>query len=256
MRPLLIVHLIYTLFTLPFVVSADPTITLPKPKADTTPAPKPPPIPVGIPILTGDTLYVIESKTECVIKQYPVGMVKITKSGPLTIRAKFIDGTGVNELRKYAGPYVYLLEAEPTANGKVGIAVIPIGFKSEAEIVTDVIDVKGGQAPQPPPKPDPPTPPKPEPTKAAWVIIVEETDQRTPEVSTILGNDEMWSRIVAKGAKWRIYDINSPNAKRNNYDVPAKELGIPAVLLLDNSGKILSKFKLPKTSTELEDLIK
>lgn len=257
MKSLYTIHLLIALSTaLPIAVVEDKSVPSPikLPKVVISPEPKPvPPQAIGTPTLTPDTLYVIESKVECAIRSYPKGLVKITKVGPGTIRAKFIDGTGVNEFRTFAGPYVYLLEAEITANGRVELEVIPYGFKTEAEIVSASIDVKGNQAPKPPPTPDP----KPEPREDfTWVIVVEETSARDQDTLKVLGDVELWKRLKNSGKNWRFYDIDSPDTKEKKYDAVVKGVGLPCVILLNAKGDVVDKFKLPKTAKELEAKLK
>ncbi len=114
-------------------------------------APAPAPIaPRTATVLSGDVLYVVQSKADLITRVHPAGLVKITKeTGPLTIRGKFAEAPTVVQTKKFAGPVVVLLEAAGT--GKVEVDFIPVGIKTEAEIVTASLDVSTGQGPQPPP---------------------------------------------------------------------------------------------------------
>lgn len=123
------------------------------------PLPAPAPAPPGTVLnLTSDVLYIVNSKTDAVLRAHPAGLVKVTKeAGPLRIRGKFVDGTGGVETRTYAGPCVFTVEALPNQTGRVELDLIPVGFKDEKEILTAPVDVNSGQAPQPPPiDPNPP----------------------------------------------------------------------------------------------------
>ena len=84
-------------------------------------------------------------------------------------------------------------------------------------------------------------------TEGAWVIVVEETGDRHPEVATILADVPYWDSVVARGLRWRPYDVDADEAAP--YRKIASEVGLPAVLILsvksDPPGKVLGKFPLP-----------
>lgn len=223
------------------------------PKIPVAPTPPPPPVPASVSSLSGDSLYVVQSKTPLIVRPHPLGLVKVTaEAGPLTVRGRFVDGTGGVETRKFSSPNVYILEA--AGSGRVEIDLIPVGVKAEADIVAVALDVDAGQGPRPPPKPDPD--PKPTPVAAAWVIVVEQTEQRTPAVAAVLSDVAMWKRIEAKGVKWRVYDADSPDAKAKRYDAVAAPIGLPCVILLDATGAVVGAYKLPTKSADLEGLVK
>ncbi len=135
-----------------------------------SPFPVPPPQPVAPPTpapsgtvlnLAADSLYIVNSSKDGALRIHPAGLVTISKeTGPLTIKGKFADGGGKSETRKYAGPFVFIVEPVAGAKGRIELDFIPYGFKSDAEISTATVDVNGGQAPQPPPV-DPVEPVKP-----------------------------------------------------------------------------------------------
>lgn len=161
------------------------------------PAPAPAPLPGGVVTLSGDALYVVDCKVEVVVRAHPAGLVRVVKeAGPITVRGRFVDGTGKTETRKFAGPHVYLIEAAGT--GRVELDFIPLGLKAETEIVSATIDVDAGQGPIPPPKPKPdpepkPPDPKPEPGPVR-VLFIYETNK---PVATEAYN-AMYSQAVAK----------------------------------------------------------
>jgi hypothetical protein len=116
--------------------------------------------------------------------------------------------------------------------------------------------VIGQPSPRPPPDPPvPPVPPAPA-EKVAWVIVVDETSARTPDIARVLNDAAMWKRLDGRGIKYRLYDKDSPDAKNKKYPEFAAQVGLPAVLLLDAGGKVLRVVKLPATAAELEGLVK
>ncbi len=132
-----------------------------------SPFPVPPPQPVAPPTpapsgtvlnLAADSLYIVNSTKDGALRIHPAGLVTISKeTGPLTIKGKFADGGGKSETRKYAGPFVFIVEPVAGAKGRIELDFIPYKFEKDAEISTATVDVNGGQAPQPPPV-DPVTP--------------------------------------------------------------------------------------------------
>lgn len=154
-------------------------IRLPQPPAVPSPMP---PAPGTVLVLSGELLYVADCKVDCVLLARPAGLVKVTKeAGPIRIRGRFVDGPGKVETRTYAGPVVYVIE--PAGKGRVYLDFVPMGFKGEGEIVSDVLDVDPGitppgpKPPEPTPDPKPPEPnPAPIPEKGLRVLVVVETN--------------------------------------------------------------------------------
>jgi len=128
-----------------------------------------------------------------------------------------------------------------------------------------VIDATDGKAPEPKPKPDPEPEPEPKPQpkpddnplkSAAWLIVVEETAQRTPETAKVLGDLNYWEGLETKGFKRKFYDKDSAEAKAKNYPAMVAGTDLPALLVLDASGKKLTAVKLPKSTAEIDSLLK
>ena len=110
------------------------------------------------------------------------------------------------------------------------------------------------------PKPIPPfVEPKVDPakTEGSWVVVVEQTEQRTPEVAKLLRDLPWWQSLEARGLKWRHYDYDAADAV--GYRKLADDVGLPAVAIVGGagelSGKVLAKFKLP-TKDALDAKIK
>lgn len=237
-------------------IAADtPGIRLPTTPVIPQPMPPAPP-PDSVARLTGDQLYVIDADNPIRVLVSPMNLVKVTKdTGPIKIRGTFVDGVpGRSETRTYAGKSVYVIEAIGT--GRVELLVIPTGdAKTDDEgVIRRTVDVDANLAPIPPPKPDPK--PDPKPVNAAWVIVVEETSARTPAIASVLNDLTYWNGLEARGTHWRFYDKDSPDAKAKNYPQMVAGVDLPAILLLDGTGKKLSAAKLPATTAGVDSLLK
>lgn len=247
-----------------FAVGAAPADS-PFPTPPPTPLPTPTPAPAGTVLtLVGDSLYVVNWKTDGALRVHPAGLVALTKEvGPITLRGRFADGAGKVETRKFAGPTVYILEAVAGKSGRVEIDYIPFGFKADADIFSTTLDVNAGQAPQPPPIPDPKPNPTPDPTKVdkVWVVLVEQAGvPRTVAVAQLI-NDPYWLTLRPKH-DWRHYVSDSPVAVANKYTEIANEKGYPAVIIMNaadtdkhKKGEVLKAFKAA-TITDIDAAVK
>lgn len=92
------------------------------------------------------------------------------------------------------------------------------------------------------------------PIEGAWVLVVEETGDRSPAVARIAAEGEYWRGLEARGVQWRFYDVDSVNAK--SYAEPAKRAGLPALLILGPQGKVLQAAKLPESTEAIDALVK
>lgn len=83
-------------------------------------------------------------------------------------------------------------------------------------------------------------------TEGSWVVVIEQTEQRTPEVAKLLRDFPWWQSLEARGLKWRHYDYDATDATA--YRKLADEVGLPAVAIVGGtgelSGKVLAKFAL------------
>jgi hypothetical protein len=85
----------------------------------------------------------------------------------------------------------------------------------------------------------------------AWVVVIEETEDRKPEFSKIMVSD-FWSGLEARGLKHIPYDHESDEAKP--YKDKAKS--IPWLLILASDGRVLRSQEMPKTVDELDKIVK
>ena len=142
---------------------------------------------------------------------------------------------------------------EAQQSGPCELIVIPKGG-TEKDVVRRLIDSQVG--PRPPPIPDPKPQPKPEPLAGvAWAVILEESAQRTPEIAAVLGDLKYWQGLKAKGIDWRVYDKDSPDAKSKGFLEFAAPVGLPALLLMDATGKVLRGVKLPATTAGVDAIL-
>lgn len=213
------------------------------------------PSPNGVVTLPGDAWYVIESDVECAVRSYPRGLVRVTKeAGPLRLKGVFAGGTGRVETRAYKGPHLYVVEA--VGKGAVELEVIPLGFKSEAEIVgaSLVVDAGAKNCPDDGKKKDDDgkkQDPPPAGEVAAWAIVIEETADRNTlplELSRLLGDVAFWKSLKDRGVSYRFYDKDSPDARAKNYPAMVDGVKLPALLALDKTGKKLKAVPLPATA--------
>ena len=231
--------------------AADGPIRLPV--APPLPSPMPQPVEPGAVLRLGaEELYAVESDVELAdILTFPDGLVSFEKAAPGTFFGKFAGAGGRWGRRELKGPFVYLGTA--VGKGRASVAFVPVGVKTKADIVRTVIDADSAAVPSDDKKTDP----KPEPKQpVAWVVVVEESGERTAATAKVLGDLAYWQGLKAKGIDWRFYDKDSPDAKVRNFDTFAAEVGVPAVLFLASDGKKVGGFKLPATVSDIDAKLK
>lgn len=208
---------------------------------------------------------IISSTTDVIPRFHPDGVVTVTKrkyTNGITISGVFIDGNGQTEEREYPGPWI--ITVKPTGKGLVEGDIIPVGVKKEKEIAFIRLNVN--QFPNPP-NPDPvppdpkPIPPDPKPVPIvypdAWFIVVEDLNNRTPEIALTL-DFRQWD---ATGANYRFYSKNSPDAKKYKFDVMAEQevakgRKYPVLLAVKNDGALIESNTLPPNFAGVRDIIK
>jgi len=191
--------------------------------------------------------------------------VEVGKDRAVTVRphagAKFTaaPGFGPDEClwfpgeRADDGSQVFLVR--PYKPGTFRVVLWSEGDKRGA-YSTLVLDATGGKDDPPPPVPDPKPKPDPAPAPAGplWLIVVEETGERTPETAAVLGDAAYWLALRAKGHKFRFYDRDSADAKRLGY-VKAAGDALPALVVLDATGAVVKAVKLPATTAGVDAMI-
>jgi len=88
----------------------------------------------------------------------------------------------------------------------------------------------------------------------AWVIVIEETAERTPESALVMTDLDWWTSLSSRGITWRHYDDDSEEAKEYLQAVGSTKL--PAVLLLETDGSVISTFTLPNSKELLDSSIR
>jgi hypothetical protein len=94
-----------------------------------------------------------------------------------------------------------------------------------------------------------------DPIQGAWVVVVEETSQRTPEITKIVTNAAYWQSLRDKGLNWIIYDKDQEEAASQ-----VKALGgkLPGLLIQTpgDRSKVLYQGPLPESTEEIDRLTK
>jgi hypothetical protein len=197
--------------------------------------------------------YILESADDFFIRVSPSNRATFIKeTGPITYKGEFPDAPGIIQKRTFKGPF--LAELNIISSGDIEIFRIPIGVKEDKFIVSTVITLSSNNITPPDPTPKPGT-------KNFWVIIVEETSNRTPEIAAVVGDITYFNSLKTLGHDFRPYDKDSVIGA--NYAAKAKEknVGLPAIFLVEinNSNTKVEPVTvqpLPKTTALITQLIK
>lgn len=87
----------------------------------------------------------------------------------------------------------------------------------------------------------------------AWVIVVEQTEDRSPVVARLQSDTNWWENLESRRLHWRFYDADSPDAVQ--YAERVKESGTPALLIVATDGTVLDSRPLPATIDGLEQIV-
>lgn len=237
-------------------------------------APVPPAPNAPIKLVKGQ-FYAIQSSKPLLILQSGTGKVSVTqKSVTITLPIESVPGWAADmndpDFVTLTGPYTYLVK--PLVTGDVKLQIVPtlntVDAKGkqvplkEADIVYKLLAVDMLDGPRPPPGPTPPdpTPPDPpSPNKAAhvWMIVVEESSQRTPEITRVLGDAAYWQKQLNAGHGFRFYDKDSSEAVSLGYTKTANAVGLPCLIVIDkDSKKTIKSVKLPADTTGIDAVLK
>lgn len=212
------------LLTLPAFAVDPPVSPIRLPNVRDVTPPLPMPADAAVKLIPGYR-YVVESDVECLVFLSPGGSVSLKKQhGPITIDAKFVDGTGENEERDYKSKFIYSFKAIKV--GRDELIIMPVGAKAESEAKRVTFQV--GQLPiPPPPGPNPPGPqppgptpdPTPVPVTSFRVIFVYESLTTLPAKQTSILYaksiaDYLTEKTTAEGglAGWRRFDKDAGTA--------------------------------------------
>ena len=79
----------------------------------------------------------------------------------------------------------------------------------------------------------------------AWFVVIEESDGRPAFVANLKSDFGLWAEVETLGAKRRFYDKDLPEAEP--YRQRAEAAGLPAYVLVNGDGRVISSGKLPET---------
>ena len=258
--------------TPPKSASIFPPIT--QPDNPSPPAPKP--VPGSVPVLSGDVIYVVSQEDPFLLFASPPGLVSVTReTGPLRIRAKFLDGTGKVETRTYSGKHIAIIEA--TGKGKVELIAVPTGATDEGAAQRMLIEANNGA--QPPPDDDkkeviPPPKPKPPPIDdkkddpapdlidgPVWLVTVT-GPKRSIAAAKVVNNTAFWKGLEKAGHSFRHYSPTDASAIEGKYTKMFNEVGGDCLIIVKpdpnnpKSGTVVKKVKLPASTADVEAILK
>ena len=87
----------------------------------------------------------------------------------------------------------------------------------------------------------------------AWVVVIEDTEQRSKEVAIIYNAFDYWKSVESRGLKRRWYDSNSDEAAE--YKTAIDKVSLPALVIQSRDGKQLYAGSLPMTVDGLDETI-
>lgn len=85
----------------------------------------------------------------------------------------------------------------------------------------------------------------------AWVVIVEESSERSKETALLLQDWDWRQSLQERDINLRVYDVDQPDAS----SYAALNLQLPAIVFVTPEGKVVSTAKLPQDKKGVESLI-
>lgn len=79
---------------------------------------------------------------------------------------------------------------------------------------------------------------------AITFVILDDIEQRTPENHAVIGDNTLWQQLIADGLERRILNVANPAAKPYVERANDKKISIPALFVVNGSGKFLVSEKL------------
>jgi len=116
----------------------------------------------------------------------------------------------------------------------------------------------GEPGPDPNPDPDPePEPDPPPPDQKLWgAIFVEETQQRTPQIASVVTSGAVSDYVRQAGLIFLVVDQDAVQASLQPYIAKGKAAGIPQLYLVGDQGRIFFDGELPATPEAFISLMK
>lgn len=96
--------------------------------------------------------------------------------------------------------------------------------------------------------------PIPSPKPGSWVVLVEETAERTSDVAKFMADGAWFESLKTRQLKFRAYDDDQPEAA--SYVPLSEAAGIPAVVIVSPEGQVLASFAFPAERDVLDRRIK
>jgi hypothetical protein len=178
------------------------------------------------------------------------GYARLTpKTDAVSIRYVALDGVYAFPPEELKDGRRFVLPAAGLKDGRyrfVAVAAGKTGEQAEAEFVVVVGKVApdDGKKKDDDKKAEPPIPPAPVVMGTVWLVVVEETSQRTPELAAVLGDLAYWQGLRTKDVMFRFYDKDSTDPALKSHLPDALTVGLPALLTMDRTGKIYDARKL------------
>ncbi len=86
---------------------------------------------------------------------------------------------------------------------------------------------------------------------SAWLVILEESDDRDLDLAVLLQNKSWRDSLVERKVNFRVYDDDQPEAASYAKAIDER----PAYLFVSLTGKVLKKGIAPKTAKQADALI-
>jgi len=134
--------------------------------------------------------------------------------------------------------------------GKYTVRCVLVHFEQKKLSQDKLVVTIGDPEPNPPPPPPPPVPGK------RWVILIEETSERTPQLASVLVDAKnAWRPYLKdKGHQFRAWDkdVVPPDGARWLLECES----VPTLFIADENGTVLFKGPPPETSAAMLALVK
>lgn len=180
-------------------------------------------------------------------KVEPYKLVRLSAEGSYKSAVWFVDPEEAVDLYDVPGGREVVWTAKP---GVYRVKVVAL----EGEILTKASATVTIGNPQPGPGPNPNPGPNPLPSKLAWVIVVEETSTRTPQVAAVVLSPKLREAVSKTGAQFRLIDPTPGNVPEG-FVQWAKLAGTDrCVFLVDDKGGYV-RHLLPATEAATIALI-
>jgi len=211
-----------------------PNVT-PVPKPNNTPTPTPMPAKAIVATVNGTVVHGLVEAGQLVVVKGEGGLKVAATSYPPSSAS--IHKFSVEELACVLKP---------------GATLQVVGYENDSDPIT--MSIAANQAPQPPPvnpqpnpqpQPTPPTPvdPSPTPVRTGKVLIsiVEDPNNRPPELAMLLSNFTTWNKYKEAGNEWILFPQNS---KENQGVLAINALAtnnvlVPGIVIQDLSTKVV-----------------